>query len=149
AAQREQRQECRDDDGGGKEDRSRYIAGRRPDRMVLHLRNGFGRNRRELFRRELLVMRQPSEDRLHHDDGGIDDQAEIDRADREQIGRFTAYHQNAHGKEQRERNRGADDQRTAEIAQEDPLQQHDQHDAEHHVLEHGPGGGVDEVLAVV
>ena len=60
--------------------------------------------------RKPLGLRQPAEDRFHHDDGGIDDQAEIDRADRQQVGRFAAQHQDADGKEQRERNGRADDQ---------------------------------------
>ena len=29
-----------------------------------------------------------AEDVLHHDDGGVDDDAEIDRADRQQVGGF-------------------------------------------------------------
>ena len=94
-------------------------------------------------------LRQPAEDRLHHDDGGVDDQAEIDRADRQQIGGFAAQHQDDHGEEQRERDRRADDQRAAEVAEEYPLQQHDQEDPDHHVVQHGVGGDVDQVLAVV
>ena len=94
-------------------------------------------------------LRQPAEDRFHHDHGGVDDQSEIDRADREQVGGFAAQHQDDDGKEQRERDRGADDQRASEIAEEDPLQQHDQEDPDHHVVQHGVGGDVDQVLAVV
>src|SRR6185369_2152318 len=94
-------------------------------------------------------LRQPPEDRLHHDHGGVDDQAEIDRADRQQIGGFAAQHQDDDGEEQRERYRRADDQRAAQIAEEYPLQQHDQDDADHHVVQHGVGGDVDQILAVV
>ena len=82
-------------------------------------------------------LRQPAEDRLHHDHGGIDDQPEIDGADRQQVGGFAAQHQDDDGKEQRERNGRADDQRAAQIAEEYPLQQHDQEDADHHVVQHG------------
>ena len=46
------------------------------------------RRRREALRRSAEMP----EDVLHHDDGGIDDQPEIDRADRQQIGRFAAHH---------------------------------------------------------
>ena len=42
-----------------------------------------------------------------------------------------------------------DDQRAAQIAEEHPLQQEDQRDAEHHVVQHGAGRDVDQVLAVV
>jgi len=48
-----------------------------------------------------------------------------------------AQHQDDDGEEQRERNRGADDQRAAQVAEEHPLQQNDQDDADHHVVQHG------------
>src|SRR6201996_8541504 len=149
AAQREQRQERRDDDGGGKEDRSRYVGRRRQDGVALHAHRGVGRDMALLGLRQRRGLRQPPEDRFHHDHGGVDDQSEIDRADRQQVGGFTAQHQDDHRKEQRERNRGADDQRTAQVAEENPLQQHDQQNADHHVVQHGGGGDVDQVLAVV
>ena len=40
-------------------------------------------------------------------------------------------------------------QRAAQIAQEHPLHQEDQHDALQHVVQHGVGGDVDQVGAVV
>ncbi len=145
--QREQRQEGRNDDRRGEEDRTRDVGGRAEDSVALHAEQrlvghmlGF-RDRRRL--------RQAAEDRLHHDDGGIDDQAEIDRADRQQVRRFPAQHQDDDGEEQRERNGGADDQRAAQIAEEDPLQQHDQQYADHHVVQHGVGGELDQVAAIV
>ena len=82
-------------------------------------------------------MRQMAEDVLHHDDGGIDDDAEIDRADREQVGGFAAQHRDDDGQEQRHRNGRRDDQRAAQIAEEHPLDQEDQRDAEQHVVQHG------------
>ena len=94
-------------------------------------------------------MPQPTEDAFDHDHGGIDDQSEIDRADRQQVGRFPAQHQDADREEQRERDGGADDDRAAQIAEEQPLQQEDQRDAEHHVVQDRAGGDVDQVLAVV
>src|SRR6266851_4562747 len=94
-------------------------------------------------------LRQPAEDRFHQDHGGVNDQPEIDRADREQIGGFPAQYQNDNGEKQRERDGGADDQRAAQVAQENPLNQHDQKNAEHHVVQHGRGGDVDQILAVV
>src|SRR5260370_6492500 len=94
-------------------------------------------------------LRQPTEDRFHQDYCSVNDQPEIDRADREQIGGFPAQYQNDNGEKQRERDRGADDQRAAQIAQENPLQQHDQKNADHHIVQHGRGGDVDQVLAVI
>ncbi len=105
------------------------------DGMALHAEQRLVRH--VLGFRHRCRLRQAPEDRLHHDDGGIDDQAEIDGADRQQVCRLAAQHQDDHGEEQRERNGGADDQRAAEIAEEDPLQQHDQQNADHHVVQHG------------
>jgi len=48
-------------------------------------------------------------DVFHHDHGGIDDDAEIDRAERQQIGVLALQDQDDDGKEQREGNIGADD----------------------------------------
>ena len=42
-----------------------------------------------------------------------------------------------------------DDQRAAQVAEEQPLDQEDQHDAHHHVVQHGVGGDVDQGAAVV
>src|SRR6267142_1931368 len=77
-------------------------------------------------------------DALHHDDGGIDDQAEIDRADRKQVGRLTPEHEDADREEQCERYGGGDDQRTAQIAEEDPLQDEDQQDTGRHIVQDRP-----------
>ena len=69
---------------------------------------------------------QMTEDVLDHDDRGIHDQAEIDGADRQQIGRLAPQHHEADGEGQRERDRHADDHGAAQIAEERPLQQEDQ-----------------------
>ena len=63
-------------------------------------------------------MGEMAEDVLHHDDGRIDDDAEIDRTDREQVRGFTAQHRDDHGKEQRHRDCRSDNKRTAQIAEE-------------------------------
>src|SRR4029077_9896079 len=149
AAQGEQRNEGRDDDGRGEEDRPRYVSSRSEDGVVLHRHHGSRRNLGELALRKRFGVRQPTEDRLHHDHGGIDDQAEIDGADRQQVGGFAAQHQDADREEQRERYRGADNQRAAQVAEKYPLQQHDQQDSEGHVFEHRFRGGLDQVLAVI
>ncbi len=89
-AEREQGNESRDDDRGGKEDRTRHVGGGRQDGMVFHVHHGVVRYCLELRLGQPLGLRQTPEDRLHHDDRGIDDQSEIDRADRQQVSRFTA-----------------------------------------------------------
>ena len=62
---------------------------------------------------------------------------------------FPAQHQDDHREEQRKRNRCADNEGTAQVAEKDPLQRDDQEDADHHIVQHGRGGDVDQVLAVV
>src|SRR6202022_2267716 len=117
--------------------------------MALHAHAGVVGDMALLGFRKRGGLRQAAEDRFHHDHGGVHDQPEIDRADREQIGGFSAQYQDDDGEKQRKRNGGADDQGAAQISQENPLQQHDQQDADHHVVQHGGGGDVDQVLAVV
>ena len=117
--------------------------------MALHAHGGFVGDVAALGFRQRGRLRQPAEDRLHHDHGSIDDQPEIDRADRQQIGGFAAQHQDNDGEKQRERDRRADDQRTSEVAEKYPLQQYDQDHPHHHVVQHRVGGDVDQILAVV
>jgi hypothetical protein len=86
------------------------------------------------------ALGQMAEDVLDHDHGGIDDQAEIDRADRQQVRRLAAHHHDQDGEEQGERDRRRDDDRAAQIAQEQPLHEEDQDHALDHVVQHGVGG---------
>ena len=95
------------------------------------------------------VVRQMAVDVLHHDHRRVDDDAEIDGADRQQIGGFPAQHRDDHGQEQRDRNRRRDDQRAAQVAEEHPLDEEDQRDAEQHVVQHRSHRDGDEVAAVV
>ncbi len=149
AAQREQRQEGGDDDGCSKEDRAGDVGGRAIDRVALHAHHGFGRDRSLFVGRQRGGLRQPPENRLDHDHGGVDNQTEVDGADRQQVGGLPAQHQDNDGKEQRERNCRPDDDGAAQIAEENPLQQDDQQNAHHHVVQHGVGRGFDQVLAIV
>ena len=85
-------------------------------------------------------------DVLDQDDRGIDDDAEIDGADREQVGVLAADDQNDDAEEQRERDIGADDDGAAQVAEEQPLNEEDQQAAEYQIVQHRCGGDVDEVL---
>ena len=88
-------------------------------------------------------------DVLHHDHGGIDDDAEIDRAERQQVGVLALQHQDDDGKEQRERNVRADDDGAAQIAQEYPLDKEDQQAAENQIVQDGVRGHPDQRAAIV
>ena len=100
-------------------------------------------------RRARPVAGEMAVDVLHHDDGGVDDDAEVDGADRQQVGGFPAQHRDDDGQEQRHRDRRRDDQRAAQVAEKHPLDQEDQRDAEQHVVQHGVDGDGDQVAAVV
>ncbi len=56
------------------------------------------------------VMREMAEDVFHHDHGAVDDDAEVDRADRQQVGGFAPQHRDHDREQQRHRNGGGDDQ---------------------------------------
>ena len=85
AAQREQRDERGDDDGGGKEDRARDVGGGGEDGVALDVHRRLIGDVALFIRRQRRRLRQPPEDRFHHDHGAVHDQSEIDRADRQQV----------------------------------------------------------------
>ena len=53
------------------------------------------------------------------------------------------------GEEQCERNGRADNDGAAQVAEKRPLQQEDQRDSEHHVVQDGSRRDADQVLAVI
>jgi hypothetical protein len=55
------------------------------------------------------------EDVLHHDDGRVDDDAEVDRAERDEVRRTCACHQAAERDEERERDVDRRDERRARV----------------------------------
>src|SRR4029450_7270933 len=71
------------------------------------------------------------------------------RADRKQIGGLSAQDRNDDGEEQRHRNSCRYDQCGAQIAQEHPLNEKDQHHAEQHVVKHRAYGDRNKVAAVI
>ena len=81
ALHREQRQEGRDRDDDRKEDRLVDLdrAGQDPVQLVAE-------PRRTLRCRPRRVMGDMAEDVFHHDHGAVDDDAEVDGADRQQVG---------------------------------------------------------------
>ena len=90
-----------------------------------------------------------AEDVLDQDDRRIDDDAEIDGADGQQIGVLAAQNQNDDAEEQRERDIDADDDGAAQVAEKDPLDEEDQQAAENEVVQHRMGGDRHQRRAVV
>ena len=107
---------------------------------------------RELTEQRLSRFRPGLEipvDIFDQDHGGIDDDAEIDGADRQQIGVLVAQHQDDDAEEQRERDIDADNDGAAQIAEEQPLDEEDQQAAKDEIMQHRPGGDGDQRGAVV
>ena len=59
---------------------------------------------------------------FNHDYGRIDDEAEIDRADGEEVGQFTTQNHDSDCAGKGERYRGSDDRCRTQIPQKKPLQ---------------------------
>ena len=79
----------------------------------------------------------------------VDDDAEIDRSDRKQVGGFSPQHRDDDGQQQCYRDGRRYDYRAAQIAEEKPLDQEDQRDAEEHIMQHRTHRDGDEVAAVI
>src|ERR1700722_1120175 len=88
-------------------------------------------------------------DVFHHDHGGIDDNAEVDRAERQQVRVLALQDEDDNGEEQCERNVGTDDDGTSQIAQEYPLNEEDQQTTENEVVQHRVRGHPDQRTAIV
>lgn len=114
-AQREQRDEGGDDDGRGKKNRTVDVRARLEDLQALAVQSGVSGR---LPLAALRNSRKAPEDALDHDDGRIDDQAEVDCADRQKIGGFPLQDHNADREEQGEWNCRSDDEGGPKIAKE-------------------------------
>ena len=95
------------------------------------------------------VMGDLAEDIFHHDDGAVDDDAEIDRTDRQQVRGLAPHHRDHHRKQQRHRNCGSDDQRAAEVAEKHPLDQKDERYSEQQIMQNGLHRDRNEIAAVI
>ena len=82
------------------------------------------------------VMRQMAEDVLHHDDGPSTMMPRSMAPIESRLADSPRSTVMMTASEQRDRNGGRDDDRRAQIAQEQPLDQEDQRNAEHHVVQH-------------
>src|ERR1700728_3368775 len=92
---------------------------------------------------------QVAVDILNHHDGRIDDDAEIDRPDRQQVRRLAAEEKHREGEQECQGNVDGDDDRGFDIVDEHEQDRHDKHDAEYQVFGDGLGGEVKQIGAVV
>ena len=88
-------------------------------------------------------------DVLDEDHGGIDDDAKIDGADRQEIGVLAEQHHDDDAEEQRERNVRTDNHRAAQVTEEQPLNEKDKKAAVDEIVQHRRSGHVDELGTVI
>ena len=96
----------------------------------------------------LAAVAEVADDVFDHDDRAVDDHAEVERAEREQVGGNVAQVEADGGEEQRERHGERDDERAAHVAEEEEQDDDDEDDALGQVLEHGVGGVVEQIAAI-
>ncbi len=89
------------------------------------------------------------EDVFNQDHRRVDNDSEIDRAERKEIGALALQDDESDGKEQRKRDVQPDDDGASQVAQENPLNQEDQKAAKNQVVQDGMGGDRDERPAII
>src|SRR4029077_8294227 len=88
-------------------------------------------------------------DVFDHDDGAVDDDAEIDGADGKEIRGFAGQVKEDESKKQREGNRQRGDDGGAETHQEKNQDDEDEHHAAEKIAFDGVGGDANEIAAVI
>ena len=96
-----------------------------------------------------LALRQMPVYVLHHEHGGVNDQAEINGAHRQQVRRFAAQYHEPDGESKCERYGGADYQGGTQIAEKCPLHHENQGNPDEHVMQHRMSRDVDQLAAIV
>ncbi len=96
-----------------------------------------------------MAQRKLAVDVLHHDHGAVDDDAEVDSADGEQIGRAVVGVQHDEREEQRQRNGERDDDRRAEADQEEDQDDQHQHHAAQKIGLDGVGSELHQLATIV
>ena len=131
---REERKECDPDDDGREGHRRRDLA-----RALLDA----------LDHRAFAVGAEVPEDVLDHDDGRVDDDAEVDGPERDEVRRGPRAHEPAEGDEERQRDVERGDQRGAPVPEEE--EEHHRHEGHAHeqVLHDRMRRQVNEAPAVV
>ncbi len=107
-----------------------------------------GRRAHRPERRSAFVAAQVDHDVFHHHHRAFHHHAEIERAEREQVGGNVVQVEADRGEEQGKRDGERDDQSAAGVAQKQEQDQRHQHDAFGQVVQHGVGGEVHQAAAV-
>ena len=134
ALQGEDRQVGNNNNDAGEEDRALDFVGRDGD--GLHER---------LF---CVAEGSVAEDVFDHHHRSVDDHAEVESAEREQVGGDVAQVEQDRGEEQREGNGDGDDQRAAHVAEKEEENQRDQQDAVGQVAQDSMRGVMHQFTAV-
>ena len=89
-----------------------------------------------------------ADDVLYHHDRAVHDHAEVERSQRQQVGRNMTEVETDRSEQQRKRNGERNDQCSANIAEEEKEDDHHQDDALGQVVQHRVRGVVQQVAAV-
>jgi hypothetical protein len=120
------------------------------ERRERHGARDLARGREHALRHAALsVAAQVVEHVLHHDDGGVHDDAEVHRSDGDEVRGGLREHHAGEGDHQRDGDVERGDERGARVAEEEPQDQgHEQH-AHDDVLDHRVRRDLHELAAVV
>ena len=97
----------------------------------------------------VLALAEPAHAVLDDDDGAVDDDAEIERAQAQQIAADAPFDHARDGEQHRQRNDTRRDQRGTDVSQEHEQDDDDQERADHEVVADGADRGVDQRGAIV
>ena len=89
-----------------------------------------------------------ADDVFDHYHGAFHDHAEIQRAERQQVGGNVLQVQTNGGEQQGKRNRSGNDEGAADVAQEKKQNDRDQDHSFGQVVQHGVGGEVNQIAAI-
>jgi len=96
----------------------------------------------------MMTVAEMADDVFDHDHRALDDHAEVERSQREQIGGNVVEVEADGGEEKRERDGDGDDERAAGVPEEEKQDDGDEDDTFGEVFEDGVGGELQQVAAV-
>ena len=101
-----------------------------------------------LRRARFVLVREMADDVFDHDHGTVDDHAEVQRAERKQVGGNVAQIEADGREQQREGNGERNDDRAAHIAEEEEKDDCNENDSFGQVVQHGMRGEMHQFAAI-
>ena len=143
--EREDRQVDRDDDEHAEQHGACHFDGRAAEQGEAGLRGMLAGG----VRQPIADVRPAPDKVLHHHDGAIDQQTEIDRTERHEVGRDAEQAHADEADEHRQWDDGRDDEGGPHVAQEEEQHDDDEEAAFDEVPRQRGGGAIDDVTLVI